>query len=358
MDGSDQLSILERRNNNFRRKRASVRIAILLLFFLAGFFVFYARGFLKNNFLSEEAPAVMGEMDAKTSPDSSSLLSQYSFPIPFYIPVKKEGISDLQIPNAHSSVVIDVDSGTILHYNDGEEKRQIASLTKIMTAVLVVEIIGDLENEKVVIDEEAVFIEGTKIGCPRSGYCPGTRLRVGETISAKELLKAMLMNSANDAAVALAKHIGGTQEGFVKMMNEKAKEMGLKNSDFCSPSGLEISEDKERCYSSAYDIARIAAYSMKYDEIWDIFKIPSTTIYSFDRKIAHEIMNTNALLEEMPECLGAKTGFTPLAGYSLMLAATDNLKRHRIVAVLLDDPYRWGDAREMVNWAFDSYEWK
>jgi len=69
-------------------------------------------------------------------------------------------------------------------------------------------------------------------------------------------------------------------------------------------------------------------------------------------------MNTNALLDEMPGCLGAKTGFTPLAGQSLMLGATDKLKRHRVVVVLLDDPYRWTDARDMADWAFDSYDWK
>jgi len=365
MDEPNQLLILDQKNNNFKkRKKASVKIAILFLIFVFGGFAFYY-----NNVFSEkneneneneikEIPAVKGEMDIKTSPDGASLLSQYSFPIPVYTPVKKEGISELRVPNAHASIIIDVDSGTILHYNQGEEERQIASLTKIMTAILVVENIEDLKNEKVIIDEEAVYAEGTRIGCPRSGYCINTRLNVGEIISAEELLKAMIMNSANDSAIALAKHIGGSQKEFSKMMNERARKMGLKNSNFCTSSGLEIEGKENECYSSAYDIARITAYSMKYSEIWEIFQIPSATIYSFDGKISHEIMNTNALLEEMPECLGAKTGFTPLAGRSLMLAATDKQKKHKIVVILLDDPYRWGDAKDMVYWAFNSYEWK
>ncbi len=358
MEESNQLLTLDQKNNNLRKKRrASIKIAIIFLVFAVGGFVFYVGGFFRNDNI-EDAPSVKGEMDVKTSPDSASLLSKYSFPIPSYNPVKKDGTGEFQVPNAHASVIIDVDSGTILHYNNGEEERQIASLTKMMTAVLVLENIDDLENEKVTIDEEAVYAEGTKIGCPRSGFCPGVRLKVGEVISAKELLKAMLMNSANDSAIALAKHIGGTQAGFAKMMNEKAKEMGLKNSNFCTPSGLEITGKEDQCYSSAYDIARIAAYSMKYSLIWDIFQIRDTTIYSFDGKIAHEIMNTNALLDEMPGCLGAKTGFTPLAGRSLMLAATDEMKKHKVIAVLLDDPYRWADVKEMVSWAFDSYEWK
>lgn len=358
MDESNQLLILNQRNSKFRRrKKASIKVAIILLAVAVIVVVVYVGGFWRKDGIKEN-PAVKGDMDSKNSQEDVDLLSQYSFPIPVYTPTRKDGIPDLQVPNAHASVIIDVDSGTILHYNQGKKERQIASLTKMMTAILVVENIEDLENEKVTIDEEAVYAEGTKIGCPRSGYCISTRLRVGEVISAKELLKAMMMNSANDAAIALAKHIGGTQGDFADMMNDKAKEMGLSNSNFCTPSGLEISGREEECYSSAYDIARIAAYSMRYGVIWDIFQIPSTTIYSFDNQITHDILNTNALLNDMPECLGAKTGFTPLAGRSLMLAATDKLKKHKVVAVLLDDPYRWGDAREMIDWAFDSYEWR
>lgn len=358
MKESNQLLISSRKNNNFWKK-ASIRIAIIFLIMAVGGSIFYfGKIFSGKRSTEPEKPSVKGEMDEISTIDSAKLLSKYNLPVPVYTPVKKEGAPDLKIPNAHSSIIIDVDSGTILHYDQGEKERQIASLTKMMTAVLVIEKIKDLDREKVVIDEEAVYADGTKIGCPRSGYCPGTRLKVGEVISAKALLKAMLMNSANDSAIALAKHIGGSQEGFAKMMNEKAKEMGLKNSNFCTPSGLEIDGKEDQCYSSAYDIARIAAYSMKYKIIWDIFQIPSTVIHSVDEKISHEIMNTNALLDEMPGCLGAKTGFTPLAGTSLLLGATDDLKKHKIVAVLLDDPYRWQDVKDMVDWAFNSYEWK
>jgi D-alanyl-D-alanine carboxypeptidase len=353
------LSILDQKNNDFkRRSKFPFKLILLLLVIVIGGSTFYAKGFLEDIDIENGSSEVKGEMDVKTSSEPDVLFSKYNLPVPVYTPVRKKGFNDLVIPTAHASVIIDVDSGTILHYEDGEEERQIASLTKIMTAVLVVENIDDLENEEVTIDEEAVYVEGTRIGCPRSGYCIGNRLKVGEVISAKELLKAMLMNSANDAALALGKHIGGTQENFAKMMTAKAKEIGLKNSSFCTASGLEITGEEYRCYSSAYDIARVAAYSMKYKEIWDTFRIPSATIYSCDNEISHDIMNTNAVLETMPECLGAKTGFTPLAGKSLMMGAIDKTKRHRIVVVLLDDPYRWVDAKEMVEWAFDSHEWK
>lgn len=279
------------------------------------------------------------------------------FPIAPSQPIRKEDSYDLAISNAHASVVIDVDSGTILHYDNGKKRRQIASLTKLMTAVIVIEEIDNLD-EDVVIDEEAVYVEGTKVGCPRSGYCISERLRVGEKISARSLLKAMLMNSANDSAIALAKHISGSQEAFSKLMNKKAKSLGLMDSNFCTPSGLEIDGEEDSCYSTAYDIARIGAYSMKHDIIWETLRIPEATIYSADGKFSHDILNTDRLLGEMQNCLGGKTGFTPLAGQSLLLAAIDPTKKHRIVAVVLDDPYRWQDIREMIDWSFDSYNWE
>lgn len=273
-------------------------------------------------------------------------------------PVRKKGIADLVVSNAHASLVLDVESGTILHYSNGKERRQIASLTKVMTAVLVMEKIKNLD-EDVVIDEEAVYVEGTKIGCPRSGYCISQRLKVGERISARNLLKAMLMNSANDAAIALAKHISGSQEDFAKLMNEKAKSMGLSDSNFCTPSGLEIDGRENQCYSSAYDIARIAAYATKFELIWEIFRLPNNTeVTSADGKLVHTILNTDLALDQIPNVIGGKTGFTPLAGYSLLMAVSDENKKHKVIAVLLDDPNRWQDIRNMLSWSFMSYDWK
>lgn len=279
---------------------------------------------------------------------------------PQYQPFRKDGVKDLVINGAHASVIIDADTGTILHYNDGKEKRQIASLTKIMTAVLVMEKVKNLD-ELVTIDEEPVYVEGTKIGCPRSGYCTSPRLKVGEQISVRNLLQAMLMNSANDAAIALAKHISGTQEDFAKLMNEKVKDLGLSDSNFCTPSGLDLDDQEAAtgCYSSAYDIARIAAYSLRYDTIWKISRMPSNSvIYSADQKIQHTILNTDQLLDQMPNMIGAKTGFTPMAGYSLLMTTADPTTKHRIVAVVLDDPTRWQDVKTMASWTFNNHTWR
>lgn len=330
---------------------------LILIVFPINFTLFLPGEMIKDSVVKEKE-TIEGEIKG-VEKTKTELISKDILPIAALIqPIKKEEAKDLVIANAHSSLILDVDSGTILHYNNGKQRKQIASLTKLMTAILVVEKIKDLE-EKVKIDEEAVLCEGTKVGCPRSGYCISERLKIGEKMSAMNLLKAMLMNSANDTAIALGKHISGSQEEFAKLMNEKAKEMGLNDSKFCTPSGLEIEGRENECYSSAYDIARIAAYSMKYDIIWQILRLPNKTIVdSFDGKYSHEILNTDLVLDQVPNCIGGKTGFTPLAGYSLLLSANDATKKHKIVVVVLDDPYRWEDVKRMIDWTFESYEWK
>jgi serine-type D-Ala-D-Ala carboxypeptidase (penicillin-binding protein 5/6) len=337
----------------------AVAIILIVTFPFNSFWFFQKKVdvFALGNEKKEEVERPEGEVEGSEKIKEEKNLLPSPPPVPQFLPQRKEEAEDLAIPNAHSSLILDAGSGTILHYNNGKERRQIASLAKLMTAVLVMENVGDLEEE-VTVDEEAVYIEGTKTGCPRSGYCIGERLKVGEKLTVLSLLKSMLLYSANDAAVALGKHISGTQEEFAHLMNKKTKELDLGDSNFCTPSGLEITGRESECYSSAYDIARIAAYSMKYNIIWEILRLPNATISSTDGKCTHEIINTDLVLDQVPNCLGGKTGFTPLAGRSLLLAANDETETHKIVAVLLDDPYRWQDIKTMIDWTFRAYDWR
>jgi D-alanyl-D-alanine carboxypeptidase len=252
---------------------------------------------------------------------------------------------------------LDADSGKVLYENNADEKKQIASLTKLFTASLAIERLKNLD-ELVTIDEEAVYAEGTRVGCPRSGFCNGERLKIGEQMTVRDLLKAMLMNSANDAAIALGKHIGGTQEGFARIMNERAKELGLQNTHFCTPSGLEPDGRESECYSSARDVALFTAHALKYDILWDIMRSEKTFIFSQDGKYSHEIFNTDQLLGQLPNLIGTKTGFTPNAGYSLLAVAADQSQNHKVIAVLLNDPYRWQSIRSMFDWSFQAVNWK
>lgn len=263
----------------------------------------------------------------------------------------------LSIASAHASIILDVDSGKVLYANNAQEERQIASLTKLFTATIVMERVKNLD-ELVTIDEEAIYADGTRVGCPRSGFCNGERLKPGEQLAVRDLLKAALMNSANDAAIALGKHLGVTQDGFAKIMNNRAKELGLVHSHFCTPSGLEPDGRESQCYSSAEDVAKIAAHALQFPMLWEIMRFDKQIIASSDGKYQHEIFNTDQLLGQLPNLIGTKTGFTPLAGYSLLAVATDSDQNHRIVAVLLDDPYRWQSIQSMFDWSFRAIDWK
>ncbi len=274
-----------------------------------------------------------------------------------FLPEMKEYSPNLAIVTAHASIIMDAESGKVLYARNADQRRQIASLTKLFTATIVMERITDLD-ELVTIDEEAVYAEGTRVGCPRSGFCNGVRLKPGEKISARNLLKAALMNSANDAAIALGKHIGKTQDGFAKIMNERGKELGLVNSHFCTPSGLEPDGREHECYSTANDVAKIAVHALQFPEIWEIMRLEKQFITDVSGTYTHEIFNTDQLLGQFPNLLGTKTGFTPLAGYSLLAVATDHSANHKVVAVVLDDQSRWQSIQSMFDWSFQAFDWK
>ena len=271
------------------------------------------------------------------------------------IPLSNTGI--YAVPTAHAAIILDVGSGNILFEQKAHDQRQIASLTKIFSAFLIAENVKNFD-EPVTITAEALDVDGTKVGCPNSGVCPGNRLVLGEKVTVRNLLKASLMNSTNDAITALGIHVSGSADQFTALMNRRAKELGLTDSHFCTPSGLEIDGRETECYSSAHDIARIAALALNYPALWDIMRIQSETITSVDGVYSHDIANSKRLLGQVPNLLGTKTGFTPLAGYSLLAAMSDNTGERKVVAVVLDDQERWSSITSMFDWAFQTHEWK
>lgn len=275
-----------------------------------------------------------------------------------YQPIPKRDWGVFAVPTAHAAIILDVASGNILYEQGAHQHRQIASLTKLYTALLTREHIKNLDEVATITQEVIDVTDGTRVGCPRSGFCTGTRLQLGEKLTVRDLLKASLMNSTNDGATALGVHVGGSVEGFVKMMNDHMLELGLTDSHFCTPSGLEIDGRESECYSSAHDIARIAALALKYPELWDIMRIESATITSIDGQYSHEIINTDKILGQVPNLLGTKTGFTPFAGYSLLAAVSDYKGERKIVAVVLDDQSRWESIRTMFDWSYQAHDWK
>jgi D-alanyl-D-alanine carboxypeptidase len=273
--------------------------------------------------------------------------------VPQRIPDNAFGVT-FALPNAHAAYVMDVTSGTVLYAHNEHQERQIASLTKIMTALLLMESGKSLEDI-VVVDSESINRAGTTIGCGGSGSCSHNTLLPGEQVYLRDLLKAMLMNSANDSAVLIAKHVSGSEQEFVILMNKRAGELGLENTHFCTPNGLEPDGRESDCHSSAADISRIVQLTLEYPVIWSIMRMESQTFMSVDGTREHHVFNTNQLLGQYGRMLGAKTGFTPLAGYSLLSVGEEN--GHRVIAVLLNDPVRWDDIKTVFDWAFTSFRW-
>jgi len=239
--------------------------------------------------------------------------------------------------SAHSAVLIDADSRSVLYAKDHESRRGMASTTKIMTALVAAE---SCELKQTVhISPDAVGIEGSSI-----------YLCEGEALTMEELLYALLLQSANDAATAIAIEIAGSIDAFADMMNKRAEAMGLKNTHFTNPHGL-YDEDH---YTTAYDLAVIAACALENEIIREICSTYKVTLPIDSGCTRRFLVNHNKMLKLYDGTIGVKTGFTKATGRCLVSAAErDGL---RLVAVTLDAPDDWSDHRTMLDFGFEQYE--
>jgi D-alanyl-D-alanine carboxypeptidase (penicillin-binding protein 5/6) len=238
--------------------------------------------------------------------------------------------------SAASVVLVDLDSGEVLFDRAGRRRRPIASTTKVMTALLVLE--SATPVDEVIASERAVSAEGAELG-----------LEQGERIPVRELLFALLLQSANDAAVALAEHVGGSVDAFVERMNQRALRLGLADTRFASPNGLDDSG-----YSTAVDLAAITVEALRSPTFAETVGARFRTIPAPDGP-ARRIQNRNALLWLYPGAVGVKTGYTAAAGFCLVAAAErDGL---RLGAVVLGSPTEpFSDAAALLNYGFAAYE--
>lgn len=254
-------------------------------------------------------------------------------------------VSALEVtPNATKAILIDPDSKQILYEKNIHEETSIASLTKMMGLILIFEEIdsGKIKyTDKVIASSNAANMGGSQIW-----------LSPGEELTVDELLKGIIMASANDGIVAMAEYIGGSEENFVKMMNNKARELNLMHTNFVNPTGL----DEEGHYSSAYDLAIIASELMKHK---DVFKY--TTLYEdYLRKNTDNkfwLVNTNKLLKSYKGVDGLKTGMTDKAGYCM--AVTAKRGNMRILAIVLgekDGKVRNKETSDLLDYGFNNYE--
>lgn len=238
--------------------------------------------------------------------------------------------------SAENAVLIEQSTGRILFEKAAHEKQSIASITKIMTAIIAIE--SRKMDERATASREAVYTEGSSI-----------YLEEGEKMTIKDLVYGLMLRSGNDAAVTIAEHIGGSVEGFVYLMNEKADWLGMTNTNFENPHGL----DSEKHYSSAYDMALLMRYAMDND----IFReISGTERYKSENR-TYYWQNKNKLLTKYYEyCTGGKTGYTKKTGRTLVTTAKKN--GMELIAVTLNAPDDWNDHIHMYEYGFDQYDLK
>ena len=248
------------------------------------------------------------------------------------------------IPNSKSGLLMEVNSGQILFEKNMDERLAVASMTKMVGLIIIMEKLesGELSLDDVVTaSKNASGMGGSQI-----------YLSLGEEMTVRDLIKGITMASANDATVAMAEKIAGSEEKFVELMNLKVKELGLKNTNFVNSTGL----DEDNHFSSSYDMAIIAKELLKYEKILEF-----TSVYEDYLRVNTSnkfwLVNTNKLVRLYEGADGLKTGFTDLAGYCM--AVTAKRDGMRLLAIVLGEEsgkVRNSEVSELLDYGFDNYK--
>ena len=252
--------------------------------------------------------------------------------------------ADELLKNAKNGILIEASTKEILYEKNKDEQVSIASLTKMMVQLLILEKIEDKSikwNDVVTASSNASGMGGTQIW-----------LSTGEKMSVEDLFKGMSIVSANDATVALAEYISGSEEEFVKLMNKKAKELNLRNTYFKNSTGL----DEDGHYSSAYDLAILAKELISHEEIFR-FSSSYEDYIRTNTPNKYWLVNTNKLIRFYEGADGLKTGFTDNAGYTMAVTAKKN--NMRLIAIILGEQegkVRNNEAIELLNYGFENYK--
>lgn len=266
----------------------------------------------------------------------------FTFLVLLFIPIC--ALAEDLAPNAGSAILIEASTGEIIYEKNSHEKLAPASMTKMMSMLLIVENIekGVISwDEKVIASENASGMGGSQI-----------LLETGEEMTVSDLFKGIAVASGNDAVVAMAEKIGGTVENFVSMMNKRAKELGLKDTNFKNPHGL----DEANHYSSAYDMSLIAKELVKHEKVLEFTSIYEDYLReNTDRKLW--LVNTNKLVRFYSGVDGLKTGYTKSAGYCLTATASRNDVRFIAVAMNEENSKtRNAEVSAMLDYGFSQYK--
>ncbi len=258
--------------------------------------------------------------------------SQY--PGVVYVPNYTEG----PYVTARSAVLIEATTGTVVYGKNERMRMHPASTTKIMTALLAIEL-GDTEST-VKVSGKAAGIGGSSLW-----------LRKGQQMKLGDLIRGTMLRSGNDGCVAIAEHIAGSEKDFVRMMNLKARKLGAMSTRFANPHGL----TEPNHYSTAFDLALMARYGLKYPLFADIVSTreAEVTLTQGESEEKRKLANTNWLLWSFEGADGVKTGTTAAAGYCLVASATRN--GVQFISVVLDSDARWSDSARLLSYGFDRF---
>ena len=282
-------------------------------------------------------PIPLTEEKVQLNKWDQSLLSALWFANPNFLPIRDWNITEPEV-EAKAALVFNPDKNKILYQKNINQVLPIASLTKLMTALIVLENI-DLE-EIAIISEQAIATYGDIGG-----------LVVKEEISVKNLLYVLLMESSNDAATALAEAVQQkTNKDFIDLMNQKAEKLRLKNTNFVDSSGYDSGN-----VSTVEDIAQLVEYSFSQLIIWEIMRTPAIDLSSADGKINHHWVNTDELLNRLPNIVGGKTGYTEEAQGCLVLVIENNNKY--LITIVLGAQERFLQTERLINWVQKAYRW-
>jgi len=234
---------------------------------------------------------------------------------------------------AHSILLKELRSGRVLYQHQADKRLSPASLTKIMSALVI------LENGRL---EDLATVSKNAARAPKTHL----RLKVGEVFRVKDLLKAMMMVSANDACLAAVEHVGGNEEQFVEMMNKKATSLGLHGTHFSNGCGF----DGPDHYSTAEDLAKLSEVAMRNGVFRALVKEEREIITPVSGYRAYVLHNTNRLLGRIPGVEGVKTGFTSKAGRCLIAKVSQNDRD--LLLVILNSNRRWNTAKSLIDYGF------
>ena len=237
--------------------------------------------------------------------------------------------------SATSAILMDTDNNIIIYQKNIHNVRSVASISKIMTAVLAIE--SGKMDDKIVVDDII-----------SSAYGSAIYIQKGEELTLRDLVYGLMLRSGNDAALVIAKYVGGSVEEFVEMMNNKATEIGMLNTNFNNPHGLDADKGN---YSTAYDMAILTSYAMQLDDYKKITKTKKYTLKT--NKNTYVWNNKNKLLKRYKYTTGGKTGFTMIARRTLVTTASKD--GVNLVAVTLNDGNDFNDHINLFDYGFDNY---